>query len=350
MTQNNKSAVYFLPIEKVSDNTLTKLFETAGFDSMIAPGDLVAVKMHFGELGNTAYLKPPFVKPIVDKISSLQGKPFLTDANTLYRGARGNAVDHINTAKAHGYDFAPVIIADGLEGKDFHKVIVDLKHFKEVRIGSASMLAGSLVVLTHFKGHEVTGFGGALKNVGMGLGARSGKQLMHSDVHPEVAEDKCTGCELCTQWCPADAITMENGKAKIHKEKCIGCAECIVTCRFNAISIEWAGSPAALQEKMVEYCFGALKGKKAAFINVINNVSPNCDCWNFTHPPVVNDIGILASFDPVAIDQASLDLVNKTAGEDIFKKTWPEVDHNIQLEYAEKIGLGKRGYRLEEMS
>jgi hypothetical protein len=221
--------VYYLPIEKVNDKSLVELFQTAGFENIIEPDKLTAIKVHFGETGNKAYLKPHNVKPIAEKISALGGKPFLTDANTLYKGTRGNSVDHIKTAMAHGYCFAPVIIADGLTGKNFEEVEVNLKHFKKVKIGAEIIHVDSMIVMSHFKGHELTGFGGAIKNVGMGLGSRAGKQLMHADVHPSVDTDKCTGCELCTKWCPTNAIQMKNGKAQIDPKKCIGCAECIVT-------------------------------------------------------------------------------------------------------------------------
>jgi uncharacterized Fe-S center protein len=203
-----------------------------------------------------------------------------------------------------------------------------------------------MIVMTHFKGHEVTGFGGAIKNVGMGLGSRSGKQQMHADVKPEVNMDKCNGCGLCIKWCPQDAIELIVDKAVIDLKKCIGCAECIVTCEFNAIAIQWNGSPASLQEKMAEYCYGAVKDKKCGYFNFVIDVSPNCDCYGFNGPPIVKDIGVLASSDPVAIDQASVDLVSEKAGTDIIKKTWPQIDHSVQLETAEKIGLGLRKYEL----
>ncbi|MEK7376024.1 MAG: DUF362 domain-containing protein, partial [Candidatus Margulisiibacteriota bacterium] len=290
--------------------------------------------------------KPRNVAPIAKKISLLGGKPFLTDANTLYKGTRGNSVDHIKTALSHGYCFAPVIIADGLTGKSFQEVEVNLKHFKKVKIGSEIMHADAMIVMSHFKGHELTGFGGAIKNVGMGLGSRAGKQQMHADVHPSVDPDLCTGCELCVKWCPTEAISMIDGKAVIDAVKCIGCAECIVTCNFSAISIEWSGSSTSVQEKMVEYFSGAVKGKKCAYISFIVDVSPNCDCWNFNGEPIVGDVGVLASYDPVAVDQACVDLVNKKAGTDIIKKTWPELDSSIQLEYARQIGLGSRKYEL----
>jgi len=356
-TNSKTPEVYFLPIEKVDDDSLVKLFNTAGFESLITKDALVAIKVHFGETGNNAYLKPKHVKPISDKIASLGGKPFLTDANTLYKGTRGDAVSHIKTAMNHGYCFAPVIIADGLTGKDYQKIKVDLKYFKEVNIASAARNADAIMVMTHFKGHEFTGFGGAIKNLGMGFGSRSGKQLMHSDVHPKVDGAKCTSCELCTKWCPTEAISMidvtgDRSPVTGHKiacingEKCIGCAECIVTCSFGAISIEWSGTSTALQEKMTEYALGAVKDKKCSYMNFITEVSPNCDCYGHNGPAVVKDIGVLASFDPVAIDQASVDLANKISGKDLFKVTWPNIDYNTQLEYAKKIGLGSRKYTL----
>lgn len=338
--------VYYLPIEKLNDKSLLELFKAAGFEKLIESEKLIAIKVHFGETGNKAYLKPHNVAPVAEKIVSLGGKPFLTDANTLYKGTRGNSVDHLNTALAHGYCFAPVIIADGLIGKSFTEVEINQKHFKKVKIASEIMHADTMIVMSHFKGHELTGFGGAIKNVGMGLGSRAGKQQMHADVHPSVDAEKCTGCELCTKWCPTNAITMKNGKAQIDSSKCIGCAECIVTCNFSAISIEWNGSSNIVQEKIVEYFSGAIKGKKCAYMSFIIDVSPNCDCWSLNGEPIVGDVGVVASFDPVAIDQACVDLVNKKAGADIIKKTWPELDCTIQLEYAQKIGLGSRKYEL----
>ncbi len=267
-------------------------------------------------------------------------KPFLTDANTLYKGKRSNAVDHINTAATHGYCFAPVVIADGLNGKDYVKVKVSGKHYSEVNIGSVAVHADSILVMTHFKGHELTGFGGAIKIVGMGLGSRSGKQQMHADVAPEIKNEICTGCGTCIESCPANAIRLVEGKAVINREKCIGCAECVVTCPSDAIEISWNGAPDSVQEKIAEYALGAVKGKKCAYFNFINNVSPNCDCYGFNNPPIVKDVGVLASLDPVAIDQASVDLVIKTAGHDIIKKTWPDIDYNVQLTHSRRSVFG----------
>ncbi len=294
-------------------NKADLLFMAAGFSKLIEPGDPVALKIHFGEPGNTAYLKPEQVKPISEKIKGCGGKPFYTDCNTLYRGPRNNVKDHLKVAKDHGFTLedagAEALIP---EEDDFSTIEVNLKHFKKVFIGGAAARAKVLIALSHFKGHDMTGFGGALKNVGMGLGTRMGKLRMHQD------------CENCPQ-------------AK--------------TCKKNqTIESCWVGPPALVQEKMAEYAYGATKGKRSGYINFLTNVSSNCDCYPSNTPLIVPDIGILASFDPVAIDQASVDLVNKTEGplkgEDKFKTLYPEVDWTVQLDHAEKIGLGSRKYEI----
>jgi len=345
-----KSEVFFSKIKDIS-----KLFDALKID-FIKENSLVALKIHFGEMGNTAYLKPDNIKPVIAKVKSLKALPFLTDANTLYKGTRSDAVNHMITAYKHGYDIsdvgAPVIIADGLTGKEYIKVKVDQKHFKEVKIGAAAYHAESIVVLTHFKGHELTGFGGSLKNVGMGLGARSGKQEMHADVHPAVNNDKCTACGNCVKWCPVAAISIKGNKTMIDKNKCIGCAECVASCNFSAIAVDWGGTPGSVQEKIVEYFYGVWKDKKdrMVFFNFLTDISPNCDCYAWNDKPMTADIGLLASRDPVAIDRASAELVNKASGsKDKFREIYPDIDWSVQLSYAESIGIGKRGYELIEL-
>lgn len=328
--------------------------------------DLVAIKLHFGEKGNTSYIRPQFIRKIVDEIKQSGGKPFITDANTMYFGSRSNAVDHLKTAIENGFDYsvvnAPLIIADGITGKDFISVPVGLKHCQEVKIGSAVMLADVLIAVTHFKGHEATGFGGALKNIGMGCGSRAGKQVMHSDMLPEVNSEKCKACGRCYDWCPTGAITVgDNRIAIVNEEKCIGCGECTITCPFGAIGINWINNQVfGLQEKIVEYAAGVLKNKKkkTGYITFLNNITPDCDCFSFSDAPVIRDIGILFSQDPVAIDQACLDLVNREVGlpgsklegygadSDKFSILHPEIDSSRQLAYAEEIGLGTRNYQL----
>lgn len=372
------SKVYFTNL-RVSSKTslpdkLEKLFHKAGFDQTIAPRELVAIKVHFGEPGNLAYIRPPFVRRVVDIVKKLQGRPFLTDANTLYVGKRANSVDHLESAIQNGFDYAvvgaPLIIADGLTGHDYQKVKIRGKHFQEVNIGSAAVQADAMVVLTHFKGHELMGFGGAIKNLGMGLGSRSGKQQMHSDVLPSVKDEKCVGCEKCSHWCPADAIEMvpftgnkAEQKAHIDEEKCWGCAECVATCPSGAISPKWRTTPEAAQEKMAEYALGAVAGKKGkvAYLTFLMNISPNCDCMPQNDCPIVQDIGMLASFDPVALDKACVDMVNRLPalagsvieglkpGDDKFRAVYPNIDWSPQLKHAQQIGLGSVEYEIVEI-
>lgn len=359
--------VYFTSLKiKNGQSLLTKLEQLvtrSGILVGIEEKDNVAIKLHFGERGNLAYIRPQFVRRVVDQVKKTGGRPFLTDANTLYVGSRANAIDHIETAIENGFDYsvvgAPLVIADGLNGKDYVSVPIGLKHFNEVKIGSVAVHADALIAITHFKGHEVTGFGGTLKNLGMGLGSRAGKQQQHSDLRPKINEEKCTACGKCQHWCPASAITLE-GKAHINESLCIGCGECTITCSFKAIAVNWKTTPDMIQEKIVEYAVGALKGKegKTGFITFINNVSPLCDCAGWNDIPIVQDIGILASRDPVAIDQAAVDLVNQAHGNphsvlgerhleaDKFRVVHPGVDWSVQLAYGEEVGLGTRDYKL----
>lgn len=342
------------------------LFEKAGFAALIRKNDLVAIKLHFGERGNTAYLHPTLVRAVVDEVKACGGKPFLTDANTLYVGSRSNAVDHMTTAIENGFDYAvvraPVVIADGINGKDYINVEIEGKHFNEVKTSSAVFHADVMIVLSHFKGHELTGFGGALKNVGMGLGSRSGKQMMHSDVLPVIYQNKCTGCAECLKWCPAKAIKFSQKKAYINPEECMGCGECVVTCRAGAIEVNWKTEACVTQEKIVEYAKGALKGKeeRVGFINFLMNITPDCDCYGWNDKAIVSDIGILSSCDPVAIDTASVDLVNRAQGikgsrlskidSDDKIEAVTSIDWRPQLKYGQEIGLGTMEYELIDIS
>jgi uncharacterized Fe-S center protein len=344
---------------------LADLLKRTKLETKIKKGDLTAVKLHFGEMGNTAYLRPVFLRVIVDRVKALGGKPFLTDTNTLYTGSRSDSVSHLTTAVRNGFDYAvvdcPLIIADGLRGKTGSRVEIDGHVLKEVGIAAAILEADALIVVTHFKGHELSGFGGAIKNLGMGCATREGKLEQHSTVAPSIHEGTCVGCRLCTGYCPAGAISVREKKATISPKKCIGCGECIIVCPVQAIQIQWNESPDIFQKKMAEYALGALrrKEKKTLFVNFVMQVSPACDCYPNSDAAIVRDLGILASDDPVAIDTASSDLVNGAevmpntairkplhAGDDKWRAIYPSIDWNIQLDHAERLGMGTRSYTL----
>lgn len=362
------SRVYFAPMRSRLKRSMVvrvgQLLDRAGLQDAISDEDLVAVKLHFGEAGNTAFVNPVYLREVVRKVRAAGGKPFLTDANTLYRGERANAVDHLACAVHNGFSFAtveaPLIIADGLDGREGVEVQVGGKHFESVRLGAAAVHADAMVVVTHVKGHEATGFGGALKNVGMGLGVRSAKQRMHSDFRPEVSAEKCTGCKRCVQWCPVGAISIGPDRvATVNYEVCYGCGECVAACPYGGIATQWKTDANALQEKIVEHAAGALHGKdgKIVYLSFVTNVSPDCDCWGFSDAPVIPDIGVLASDDIVSIEQAAYDLVRQAgglrgsrgegmaAGDDKFHNL-TGVDGTRAIAYAEEMGLGSREYEL----
>jgi len=372
-----KSLVYFSDL-KVSGKTLLDkldaLLDRADLKGKIRERDLVAIKLHFGEKGNTAFVRPIFLRRVVDQVKQFKGKPFLTDTNTLYIGARSEAISHLTTAYQNGFAYsvvdAPLIIADGLRGNSAVKVKIDKPIFKTVSIAHAIYMADVLIAVTHFKGHELSGFGGALKNLGMGCSSREGKLSQHSNISPQVKKKACKGCKLCMSWCPVEAISMlqtdtEAGNkdeiAYIDPKKCIGCGECILSCPTGAIQIQWNENIPIFQKKMVEHAYGAVLKKKGKvlYLNFLTQISPACDCYGYSDAPIVNDIGILASEDPVAIDQASVNLVNGEEGnrssklqgawkpgEDKFRAIYPKVDWNIQLTYGEEIGMGTREYEL----
>lgn len=347
---------------------LARLLETAGLDEVVFPRDLTAVKLHFGERGNTAFVRPVFIRKIVECVKKTGATPFLTDANTLYAGSRSDAPAHLQTAVQNGFAAevveAPLIIADGLRGRSEVAVAINRKRFKQVYIASEIARADSLLSVAHFKGHELSGFGGAVKNLGMGCASRRGKLAQHSTVTPKVTRKKCIGCGECVVHCSQGALAVFEEKALIDGEKCIGCGECILICPRSAIQIRWNQAIPIFLENMVEYTEGVLKGKenKCLFVNFITDVSPACDCYGYSDAPIVRNIGILASRDPIAIDQASVDLVDREAalpdssltrnrgpGEDKFGGIYPAVDGSIQLAYAEKLKLGSRRYRIEKI-
>jgi uncharacterized Fe-S center protein len=364
-----KSAVHFIDLRAtVKENfseKLERLMDTAGIGRIVSQRDLTAIKIHFGEAGNAAFIRPIHVRRVVDTVRRCGGLPFLTDANTLYAGTRSDAVNHLTTAIQNGFAFsvvdAPLVIADGLRGKTEMAVPVAGKHFSEAFIGTEIVRADALVSVAHFKGHELSGFGGAIKNVGMGCASRKGKMAQHSSVSPKVDVETCVACGDCAERCAQAAIEVGADCAQIHPERCVGCGECILICPNGAIKIQWNQSVPVFLESMVDYTAAVLQNKaeKALFLNFLTDVSPACDCMPVNDAPIVRNIGVLASNDPVAIDQASVDLVNAEPalagscleehpgpGLDKFRTIYPKVDWEIQLAYGEKTGLGSRAYDL----
>lgn len=363
------SKVYFIDMRATSKESFSakigRLLETAGLGACIEKRDLTAVKIHFGERGNTAFIRPVYIQRVVEMIKQAGGIPFLTDANTLYAGTRGVAPTHLTTAIQNGFAYAvvqaPLIIADGLRGKNETAVAIHQKRFESVYIGTDIVEADAVVSVAHFKGHELSGFGGTIKNLGMGCASRKGKLAQHSTLSPAVSGEACIGCGECRDHCSQEAIAIKDQKAQIDPDACIGCGECILICPNEAIAVQWNQSIPIFLENMVEYTMGVLKGKaqKAFFINFITDVSPACDCYPANDAPIVKNVGVVAATDPVAIDQAAVDLVNaETAlpgtrlttntgpGQDKFKGIYPKVDWEIQLDYAQELGLGTRSYEL----
>ena len=368
----NKSKVYFTNLRTNSNMTLLqkldRLVKKAGIENIDFNEKFVAIKIHFGEPGNLAYLRPNYSKVIVDLIKSKNGKPFLTDCNTLYVGRRKNAIEHMDAAYENGYNpFATgchVIIADGLKGTDEAIIPVEGgEYVKEAKIGQSIADADIFISMNHFKGHESTGFGGALKNIGMGCGSRAGKMEMHCSGKPVVNQDKCVSCGACRKMCAHGAISFnENKKANINHDKCVGCGRCIGTCNFDAIeNLEYSAND-ILNKKIAEYSKAVLSGKEHFHISFVVNVSPNCDCHAENDAAIIPDVGMFASFDPVALDMACVDAANKQVvirdsylGEkeqhtsDHFINNHPETNCVVCIDHAVKLGLGNKEYKLIEI-
>lgn len=345
-----------------------RLIDTIGLN-FVSKADLVAIKLHFGSDGCTNFLRPIYVREVVNRVKKVDGKPFLTDTCTFYAGSgkRSNAVDHLMLANEHGFGFdcigAPVIIADGIRSQNSMRVRVGLKHFEHIHYASDVHYADDLIVLSHVKGSSSSGFGGAIKNLAMGLGTRDMKGLMHGQKFPpQWDEAHCTSCYTCAEMCPVEAIVVRDGeKPSFNLQKCVGCGICSVNCKHEALPIDKHSYAKGLHERMVETAFGILQQKKGriVFFNFLIDITPYCDCKPWSGDPIVSNIGILASVDPVAIDQASVDLVNGQPGlpnsalncalkpgEDKFRALRPEIDYLHQVAYGAEIGLGSRRYEL----
>lgn len=354
-----ESDVFFISAqEREGDEILAKkaerIFLKTGFPQKIEENSFVACKIHFGDKGNRGYIRPSWLSGIIPQLKKKTERVFFTDTNTLYLGRRSNSIEHMRLAWEHGFSLEstglPVFIADGLIGRNEDKIRVNLRWIKSAKIASAFLNTDGLLCLSHFTGHMLTGIGAAIKNLGMGCASRAGKLEQHSDVHPWINPKLCKNCGICLDYCPTKAIQQENGSARIIEERCIGCGECLVVCTVGAVKMRWDEDSRRVQEKMTEYAYSVwhrFKGR-IGFLNFLIRVTKNCDCMAKSEPAIIEDIGILASEDPVAIDQASVDLVNGRSGKNLLRDL-NDVDWSIQLRYGEKIGLGQRHYRLIEL-
>lgn len=378
---------------KAGDSILAKferLIEKAGIDQIDFKDKFVAVKVHFGEVGNMAFLRHQYAKVLCDHIKARGGKPFLTDCNTLYVGYRNNALNHLDAAFINGYNplstGVHTIIADGLRGTDEREIpVVGGEYVKEAKIGAAVAEADIIVSLTHFKGHVNAGFGGALKNIGMGCGSKKGKMEMHSSGTPRIDGGKCIGCGMCVDHCANDGVHVVDGTAVIDEGHCVGCGYCIAYCPAGAIMTKWDEAKPVMNKKIAEYTKAVLDGKPSFHVSLVLDVSPDCDCERHNDVPVIPNVGMFASFDPVALDQACVDAANKQPviqgskadpqvkeasasdhidgaraipeqaysehaagddGHDVFRMVHPDTDWAAGLDHAVKLGIGTREYEL----
>lgn len=362
-----KSKVYLTNLRAdYNENLLQKLkrlIRTAGIGDIDFKRQYAAIKIHFGEPGNLAFLRPNYAKAVADTIKELGGRPFLTDCNTLYVGRRKNALDHLEAAQENGFSVmstgCQLLIADGLKGTDETLVPIGGDYVQEAKIGTAIMDADVFISLNHFKGHEATGFGGALKNIGMGCGSRAGKMEMHSAGKPSVEESLCIGCGACLKACAHDAITLTDRKARIGHEKCVGCGRCIGRCPVDAVQDAGDETNDILNCKIAEYAHAVLKDRPHFHISLVIDLSPNCDCHSENDLPIAPDVGMFASFDPVALDVACADAVNRQPVmpgsllseqqqrlDDHFHNTHPDTNWKTGIAHAVKLGIGKSEYEL----
>ena len=370
-----KAKVYYTDFRaKIGEGLPTKLkrlIKAAGIGDIDMDGKFVAVKMHFGELGNLSFLRPNYARAVVDVVKELGGVPFLTDCNTLYPGSRKNAIEHLYCAWENGFTpmtvGCPVIIGDGLKGTDDIEVPVDGgEYIDKAMIGRAVMDADIFISLSHFKGHETTGFGGAIKNIGMGCGSRAGKKAQHMNGQPEIDHELCRGCRACLRECANDGLSFEEStrKMSINTQNCVGCGRCIGACNFDAIAFANYAATKDLNCRMAEYTKAVIQNRPNFHVSLIVDVSPNCDCHAENDAPILPNIGMFASFDPLALDQACVDaclkatpLPNSQLAEamekedfcdhhDHFENTTPNSEYKTCLAHAEKIGLGTRDYEI----
>jgi len=356
-----RSKVFFIKAkisegERAISAKARRLFKAGGFAKCFEANDFTAVKVHIGEDGNNTYIKAGCIKGLVEELLELKTKPFITDTCTLYVGHRHNAIDHAMLAHKHGFDLngleIPFIVSDGLLGTAEVAVRINGEINKEVFVAYDIARCQAILSVAHFTGHVAACLGATLKTLGMGCASKKGKLKQHAALKLSIG-DKCRRCGLCADYCPADAITIDDVKAHIDQDKCIGCAECLAVCRFGAVECKWGQETEVMQKSMAEHVFGTLKGKtqKAAFFNYVMSVTKDCDCFDTPNmPKMVDDIGIIASTDPVAVDKASLDLVEEKAGRKLQELIGnKKLSPLHQLDHAEHLGLGSCKYELVEV-
>lgn len=366
--KDKKSQVYFWDLKtskKASfDLRLRRLLKAVQVAKLLKKDDLVALKVHFGEQGTTGFISPIWLKPIIDFFLKSGAKPFLTDTNTLYAGKRKEAVSHACLAAEHGFDVnwlkAPIIIADGIKSNNQVEVEGPGKHFEVFYLAGDILSSDLLVTISHFTGHALTGFAGTIKNLAMGCASRQGKMQQHCSLGPKLNPEACQGCGQCIEVCQSGALFLdENKKIAIQRELCTGCAACLSACLNRALQIDWGLETEIFLERMVEYAMAVTNNHKRSVLHLtfVLQVTPECDCLGYSNPPICPDIGVLASYDPVALDQACLDLVKtsprhpayqelKATGRDVFQQLYPQTQGEFTLNYAQKLGLGQRDYQL----
>mgnify|MGYP003880575539 FL=1 len=354
------STVYFLKLDEREDPSSiakkSKIFLKYLKNKLpFRSGDFVGVKTHFGEKDNKTYIRPQIVKELINILKTIPVKPFLVETSTLYRGSRSNGIDHLITAFQHGFGWekigVPIVMVDGIFGDMEVSITVDGKHSKEVNIAADVAKLDGLFVISHFKGHIQAGFGGIIKNLGMGLSSRKGKLKQHSLMTPEISREKCTGCWMCIRWCPKDTIRKADGYAVIDKAGCIGCGECLAVCKFGAVRFDWGREGEALMEMMAEHSAGVIKAVngRVFYITYLMNISKDCDCMGGRPTIISRDIGVLAGDDPVAVEKASYDMFKTINNQGIEQFVNPRIDPLIQVYHAEKLGLGTTDYNIQEV-